>query len=124
MHPQQTYSLELNIQTPKYKTMTNYYFKQIFSIYSGYVYEFTGNIPDGEPPLVYITEQFVAEHGDGQIQTAVTQVPGGKYYFHSFENLESVKFIQVADLSYQEPIIPDPVPDANTEVQSVSQGDQ
>jgi hypothetical protein len=51
-------------------------------------------------------------------------VPGGKYYFHSFENLESVKFIQVADLSYQEPIIPDPVPDANTEVQSVSQGDQ
>jgi hypothetical protein len=124
VHPQQTYLLELNIQTPKYKTMTNYYFKQIFSIYSGYVYEFTGNIPDGESPLEYITGQFVTEHGDGQIQTVVTQVPGGKYYLHSFENLESVKFTQVADLSYQEPIIPDPVPDANTEVESVSQGDQ
>jgi len=120
---QQIYSLELNTQTPKYKTMTNYY-KQLFSAYSGYAYEFTGSIPDGESPSEYITSQFVAEHGDGQIHTSVTQIPSGKYYIHSFENLESVKFTQVADLSYQEPIIPDPEPDANTEVESVSQGDQ
>ena len=103
--------------------MTNSY-KQIFSIHSGYVYEFTGTVPDGETPSEYITGQFVANHGDGQIQTSVTQLPSGKYIIHSFEDSENEQFTQVADLSYQDPILPDPEPEANTEIESVTQGDQ
>lgn len=103
--------------------MTNYY-KQIFSIYSGYVYEFTGNVPNGESPLEYITGQFVTEHGNGQIQSSVTQLPSGKYIIHSFVDLESQQFTRVADLNYQDPILPDPEPEANTEIESVTQGDQ
>jgi hypothetical protein len=54
----------------------------------------------------------------------VTRLPSGKYIIHSFENLESEQFTRVADLNYQEPLLPNPEPEANTEIESVTQGDQ
>jgi hypothetical protein len=85
--------------------MENNYYKQIFSLYTGYVYEFIGVIPDGESALEYITGQFVADVNNGQLQISVTQLPkGSSYILHSFENVESSNFKQLADLSYQEPL--------------------
>lgn len=105
--------------------MENTYYKQIFSITSGYVYQFSGSIPDGETPAEYITNEFVKESGDGQIHTCVTQLTNGKYVLHSFENIESQKFIQISDLSNDPPILPDPEPEEETEEQSQeSQGGQ
>lgn len=106
--------------------MENNYYKQIFSIYSGYVYEFSGTIPDNESPLEYITKEFVNEFGNGEIHTNVIQLNNGKYVIHSFENLESEKFIQVSDLSYQPPILPDPEPEQQSEngEQQETQGGQ
>ena len=107
--------------------MTNNALKQLFSTYSGYVYEFTGSVPDGQSPLEYITVQFVTIHGDTQINTSVTQLTNGKFLVHSFENIENEKFLQIADLNYQEPLLPDPEPEepeANTQTESVTQGGQ
>lgn len=104
--------------------MENTYYKQIFSLYSGYVYEFLGTVPENELAFEYITKEFVNEFGDGQIHTTVIQLTNGKYVIHSFENLESQKFNQVADLSYQPPILPDPEPEQESEEQQETQGGQ
>jgi hypothetical protein len=104
--------------------MTNDSLKQLFSTYSGYVYQFIGSVPDGESPLEYITVQFVSGHGDTQINTSITQLTNGKFLVHSSENIESEKFVQIADFNYQEPLLPDPEPEVNTQTESVKQGDQ
>lgn len=102
--------------------MQNDYLKQIFSLYSGYVYEFCGVIPENVSAFEYVTNLFVEKSGNGQIQTSVVQLNNGKYILHSFENVEDENFINIADLSYQPPILPEEEP--APEEENTQQGGQ
>ncbi len=83
----------------------NNYFKQIFSQYSGYVYEFQDQIPDGESPQEYIVHEFVTANGKQNLAISVVQLPkNGRYILHCNEHVSIEKFQLVADLSYQEPL--------------------
>lgn len=98
-------------------------YKQIFSQYSGYVYQFTDTIPEEESPQEYITNEFVAIAKQLNSATSVTQLPNnGAYILHSFEDVTSEQFIRLADLGYQEPLL-EVEPEAETEPEVEPQGD-
>ena len=68
----------------------NNQYKQIFSQYSGYVYQFTDTIPEGESPQEYITNEFVTESKKQNLAISVTQLPNnGSYILHSSEDVTS-----------------------------------
>lgn len=97
----------------------NTYYNQIFAIYSGFVYEFIGSVDDGIS-IQTITENFVSELVNKQVQINVTQLPNGRYLLHSFDDIISEKFNKIADLNYREPLIPIPQEDS-MELQEQSQ---
>ena len=105
-------------------SQTNHY-KQIFSQYSGYVYQFIDTIPEGESPQEYITNEFVAKAKQLNSATSVTQLPNnGAYILHSFEDVTSEQFIRLADLGYQEPLLEaEAEPEAEAESEVEPQGD-
>jgi hypothetical protein len=83
----------------------NNHYKQIFSQYSGYVYQFAESVPEGESPQEYVSNEFVTESKKQASSVSVTQLPNnGLYILHSFADVTSDKFIRLADLSYQEPL--------------------
>jgi hypothetical protein len=96
----------------------NNYFKQIFSQYSGYVYEFKDEVPNGESPQEYIVNEFITTTGKQHLAVTLTQLPkNGRYILHSNEYVSAEQFQLVADLGYQDPL-PEP------EVQDESQGEE
>jgi len=100
----------------------NNHYKQIFSQYSGYVYQFTNDVPEGQSPEEYITAEFVTESNNQTPAISVTQLPNsGSYIVHSFQDVASEKFVRLADLSYQEPLAE---LESETESESEPQGDQ
>lgn len=85
-------------------TQNNYY-KEIFSQYTGYVYEYQGAIPPVGVPEEYLVDQFVTETGKQNLAVSVTRLPkNGQYLLHSFELVTSQNFRLMADLSYQAPL--------------------
>ena len=99
----------------------NNQYKQIFSQYSGYVYQFTDTIPEGESPQEYITNEFVTESKKQNLAISVTQLPNnGSYILHSSEDVTSEKFVRLANLSYQEPL---PEVEVEVEPEAEPQGD-
>lgn len=99
----------------------NNHYKQIFSQYSGYVYQFIDSIPEGESPQEYIINEFVTEANKQTLAISVTQLPNnGSYVLHSFEDVTSEQFVRLADLSYQEPL---PEIEAEAEPEAETQGD-
>ncbi len=83
----------------------NNHYKQIFSQYSGYVYQFAESVPEGESSQEYISNEFVTESNKQALSVSVTQLPNnGSYILHSFADVTSDKFIRLAELSYQEPL--------------------
>ena len=101
----------------------NNQYKQIFSQYSGYIYQFIDTIPEGESPQEYITNEFVTEANKQNLTLSVTQLPNnGAYVLHSFEDVTSDQFIRLADLSYQEPL-PEVEAEPEAESESDPQGD-
>jgi hypothetical protein len=105
-------------------SQTNHY-KQIFSQYSGYVYQFIDTIPEGESPQEYITNEFVAKAKQLNSATSVTQLPNnGAYILHSFEDVTSEQFIRLADLGYQEPLLEvEAEPEVEADPEAEPQGD-
>ena len=83
--------------------MTQNQLKQLFSQYSGYVYEYKGLVPDGESPQEYIVEQFVAAANRLSLAVSLVQVKT-VYLLHSSESILTESFQLIADLSYQEPL--------------------
>lgn len=104
----------------------NNHYKQIFSQYSGYVYQYLGTVPEGQSPEEYITNEFITEVNKQNLTISVTQLPNnGSYILHSVEDLTSGKFIRLADLSYQEPLAELEVEaEPEAEAESEPQGDQ
>lgn len=101
----------------------NNQYKQIFSQYSGYVYQFIDTVPEGESPQEYIINQFVTEANNQVLEISVTQLPNnGAYVLHSFEDVTSEQFVRLADLSYQEPL-PEVEVEQESEEESDPQGD-
>ena len=101
----------------------NNQYKQIFSQYSGYVYQFVGAVPEGESSNEYITDKFVTDANRRTLVVSVTQLPNnGSYILHSFEDVTSDKFIRLADLSYQEPLL-EAEPEVEAEPEAEPQGD-
>lgn len=101
----------------------NNQYKQIFSQYSGYVYQFIDTVPEGESPQEYIINQFVTEANNQVLEISVTQLPNnGAYVLHSFEDVTSEQFVRLADLSYQEPL-PEVEVEQESEEESETQGD-
>lgn len=99
----------------------NNQYKQIFSQYSGYVYQFIDAIPEGESFQEYITNEFVTESNKQNLTLSVTQLPNnGAYILHSFEDVTSEQFIRLADLSYQEPL---PEVEADPEVEATPEAE-
>jgi hypothetical protein len=97
----------------------NNHYKQIFSQYSGYVYQFIDAIPAGESPQEYIINEFVTESNKQNLTLSVTQLPNnGVYVLHSFEDVTSEQFIRLADLSYKEPL-----PEIEAEPEAEPEGD-
>lgn len=102
----------------------NNQYKQIFSQYSGYVFQFLGTVPEGQSSQEYITNEFITEVNKQNLTISVTQLPNsGSYILHSFQDVTSGKFIRLADLSYQEPLAELEV-EAEPEPEVEPQGDQ
>jgi hypothetical protein len=57
----------------------NNHYKQIFSQYSGYVYQFAESVPEGESPQEYISNQFVTESKKQGIKTIIREVKTKNY---------------------------------------------
>jgi hypothetical protein len=95
--------------------MQNLYYNQLFSIYSGYVYQFIGSVTDVD--MTSITVEFITEADNAQASTSVCQLPNGSYLLHSFENIDSEKFKKIADLNYREPVILEPDNEATVDPQ-------
>jgi hypothetical protein len=91
--------------------MDNLYFKQLFRKFSGYIYQYTGEIPDGEDPKIFLIDEFVSIANRTGLEINLTQVSNGTFVVHSYENLESEVFIKLCDLSYE------PEPEPEPEVQ-------
>ena len=97
--------------------MDNIYFKQLFRKFSGYVYQFIDQIPDGEDTSGYVINQFVNVTGKPGLEVSLVRLPNNSLVVHSSENIEDEKFIKLCDLSYEpepEPI-PEPIPDKEEE---------
>lgn len=101
--------------------MNNTFFNQVFSIYSGFVYQFKGTMSDNKSAVQDITEQFAAELNTGLSEIYVTQLPDGSYIVHSFQDLDSEKFTKIADLNYRQPFVLESQDDSSTESQEESQ---
>ena len=84
--------------------MTNNYFRQIFSIYTGHVYQYMGEIPENADPLAHITDAMVSAIGAPNKQISVVQLPNGSYIVHSFEEVENEQFIKLGNLNDPEPV--------------------
>ena len=97
--------------------MDNLYFKQLFRKFSGYIYEYVSQIPDGEDPKTFIIDEFVSETGKVGLELSATQLSNNMLVVHSYENIESNKFNKLFDLS-DDPlplIIPEPTPEPTPE---------
>lgn len=102
----------------------NNHYKQIFSQYSGYIYQFIDTIPEGESSQEYIINQFVTEANKQVSEISVTQLPdNGAYIIHSSQDVTSEKFVQLADLSYQAPLL-ELESETESETDSEPQGDK
>jgi hypothetical protein len=97
--------------------MDNLYFKQLFRKFSGYIYQYTGTIPEGEDPTTFLINEFVSLANRTGLEINLTQLSNGSFVIHSFENLENESFIKVCDLNYDPlpEIIPAPEPEPEEE---------
>lgn len=95
--------------------MDNIHFKQLFRKFSGYVYQFVGQIPDGEDTSTYIIDQFVDATGKVGLAISLTRLSNSNIVIHSSENIQDERFIQLCDLSYEPEPIPDPEPEQTPE---------
>ena len=99
------------------------HYKQIFSQYSGYVYQFIDTVPAGESPQEYVINQFATEANKQISEISVTQLPdNGAYVIHSSQDVMSEKFVQLADLSYQAPLLEIEI-ETESETESESKSD-
>jgi hypothetical protein len=94
--------------------MDNIYFKQLFRKFSGYVYQYSGQIPDGEDAKPYIVDEFVSLAGKVGLELSLTQLSNNLYVIHSYENIENENFNQLCDLSFNPPA-PEPEPEPEPE---------
>lgn len=93
--------------------MDNIYFKQLFRKFSGFVYEFVDQVPDGEDTTEYVVEQFVTATGKIGLEISLVRLPNNNLVIHSFENIEDEKFRRLCDLSYEPE--PEPIVESNTD---------
>ena len=89
--------------------MNKEFFQRIFSQQMGYVYAFTGTVPEGEDRAAYITEQFAQAAGTNLVNTIVVELPtfGATVIYNHAEtdNISSPVFQVITDL------VPDPIPE-------------
>lgn len=91
--------------------MENIYYKQLFSKFSGYIYEYRGLIAENEDAKTFIIEQFISEADRVGLEISVSELKNGTFVLHSFENLESLNFYKICDLSEDPPPpLPEPTP--------------
>lgn len=93
--------------------MDNIYFKQLFRKFSGYVYQFVGQIPEGEDTSSYVIDQFVDATGKVGLEISLIRLSNNNLLIHSSENIQDDKFMQLCDLSYEPE--PEPIPDPEPE---------
>jgi hypothetical protein len=86
------------------------FFQSIFNQKMGYVYYYTGSVPEGESRDHYITEQFAQAAGTNLVNTVVAELPNfgiTVIYNHSDTNtISSPTFELMTDL------VPDPIPES------------
>lgn len=87
-------------------------FQRIFAQTTGYVYRYTGTVPEGESQAHYITEQFAQAAGSNLVNTVVVELPNfgvTVIYHHAEDTVSSPNFEVITDL------VPDPIPDPQVE---------
>lgn len=89
--------------------MDSLYFKQLFRKFSGYIYQYTGEIPDGEDPTTFLINEFVSLTNKTGLEINLTQISNGTFVIHSFEHVENAAFTILYDLNY------DPLPEITPE---------
>lgn len=97
--------------------MDNIYFKQLFRKFSGYVYQFINEVPEGEDTTEYVVDQFVTATGKTGLEVSLVRLSTNSLIIHSYENIDNEQFVKLCDLSYEpEPeIIPEPDPEPTPE---------
>ncbi len=97
--------------------MDNIYFKQLFRKFSGYVYQFINEVPEGEDTTEYVVDQFVTATGKTGLEVSLVRLSNNSLIIHSYENIDNEQFVKLCDLSYEsEPeIIPEPNPEPTPE---------
>ena len=100
--------------------MDSLYFKQLFRKFSGYIYQYTGEIPEGEDPTTFLINEFVSLANRTGLEINLTRVPNGAFLLHSYETLESDVFVKLCDLNYNPlpEIVLEPVPQPEPDPQS------
>lgn len=88
--------------------MNKRFLQQVFNTFSGYVYQFVGQIPPGESVSHFVTEKFVTAAADSRLTTTVVELPlYNAVVIYSTENIQSDEFVLVTDLVPE----PDPEPE-------------
>lgn len=95
--------------------MDNLYFKTLFNKFSGFVYQFADQIPDGEDAKSYIVDEFVAAATRNGLELTIIQLVNTNFVVHSYHDLESEKFIKLYNLSEEPPVIIDTSPEPISE---------
>ena len=89
--------------------MNKQLFQSIFNQKMGYVYRYTGTVPDGESPSHYITEQFAQAAGSNLVNTIVTELVNFGitvvYNYSTEDTISDSNFELITDL------VPDPIPE-------------
>lgn len=98
--------------------MDNIYFKILFNKFSGFVYQFADQIPDGEDAKSFIVDEFVTIADRHGLELSIIQLPNNNFVVHSYHDLESDKFIKLYNLSDEPPVLIDSSP------QPVSEGEE
>ena len=98
--------------------MNKEFFQQLFRAQHGYVYRYSGTMPEGESAAHYITDAFAVAVGTNLLNTKVIELPTFNttvVYADSAENLKtSVDFELITDL------IPDVIPVVEPVVEEIT----
>ena len=90
--------------------MNKEFFQTIFARQTGFVFKYTGTVPEDESATHYITEQFATAAGTNLVTTVVSELPNFGltvlYYYSNTNNIDSPHFELIMELTPD--IIPEP----------------
>lgn len=80
--------------------MNKQFLKEVFNPYFGFVYKWNGDIPTGQDPILWITEQFILSISDHDVNTTVVELSGDwVIYVNKEVVLDDPNFSLICDLS-------------------------